>query len=107
MTTARLAFVWLLAAVALPVAAAEPTVRTVTVRGLQVGGTTTLTLDGDDLGKSPRLLLPFPAKQTLKPGSTEKQATFEVTVGEDVVPGYYHLRAVTDGGVSPPVIVGV
>src|SRR5438132_14145015 len=59
-----------------PLAAAEPAVRNVNVRGLQLGGTTTVTIDGDDLGKSPRLLLPFPAKQTLKPGSTDKQAMF-------------------------------
>jgi hypothetical protein len=79
----------------------------VNVRGLQLGGTITITVDGDDLGKSPRLLLPFPAKQTLKPGSTDKQATFEVEPDGQTPPGYYQLRVVTDGGVSLPVIVGV
>jgi hypothetical protein len=104
--TPRLIAVLLLTAGS-PLLAAEPAVRNVTVRGLQVGGTTTLTVDGDDLGKSPRLLLPFPTKQTLKPGSTDKQATFDVSLGDDVTPGYHHLRVVTDGGVSLPVIVGV
>jgi hypothetical protein len=97
--------------------AAEPTVRSVNVRGLQVGGTTTITIDGDELGKPPRffsplakppqLLLPFPAKQTLKPGRTEKRAEFEVTLGDNITPGLYHLRVVTDGGASLPVVVGV
>jgi hypothetical protein len=87
--------------------AAEPTVRNVSVRGLQVGGTTALTIDGDDLGKAPRLLLPFPAKQALKPGATDKQATFEVTLDGNIEPGYANLRAATDGGVSLPVVVGV
>ncbi|MFO0801891.1 MAG: hypothetical protein U0791_02035 [Gemmataceae bacterium] len=77
------------------------------IRGLQVGGSTTITVDGDDLGKAPKLLLPFPAKQTLQPKSTEKQATFEVTLDGTVPPGLHHLRVVSDGGVSVPVIIGV
>lgn len=88
-------------------AAAEPNVRSVSLRGLQVGGTTTLTIDGDDLGTAPKLLLPFPAKQVIKGKSTDKQATFEVTLGSDVPPGYAHLRVATNGGVSLPVIVAV
>ncbi|HEX5273237.1 MAG TPA: hypothetical protein VFW33_22225, partial [Gemmataceae bacterium] len=81
--------------------------RAVSVRGLQVGGTTTLTIDGDDLGKQPRLLLSFAAKQERKPGATDKQAVFDVTLAADVVPGYYNLRVAADGGVSPPVVIGV
>jgi len=82
-------------------------VRNLNVRGLQVGGTTTIVLDGDDFLKAPRLLLPFAAKAELKKGATDKQATFDVTLGGDVVPGYYHLRVVTDGGVSAPVVIAV
>jgi hypothetical protein len=89
------------------VPAAEPVVRNLSIRGLQVGGTTTIVLDGDDLGTAPRLLLPFPVKSEMKKGSTDKQATFDVTLGGDVVPGYYHLRIVTDGGVSAPVVIAV
>jgi hypothetical protein len=98
--------------------AAEPVVRNVSVRGLQVGGTTTITIDGDDLGRvtkvfsmrfgtEPKLLLPFVAKQTLKPGHTNKKAEFEVTPADDVTPGLYHLRAVSAGGVSLPLVIGV
>jgi hypothetical protein len=87
--------------------AAEPALRSLDVRGLRVGGTTTHTVDGDDLGKEPRLLLPFAAKQALRAGSTDKRATFDVTLDADVVPGYYHLRVVTLGGVSLPVVIGV
>jgi hypothetical protein len=87
--------------------ATEPGIRGVTVRGLQVGGTTTLTVEGDDLGAAPRLLLPFAAKQERKANSTDKQATFDVTLAADVPPGYYNLRVVTEGGVSLPVVIGV
>jgi hypothetical protein len=85
--------------------AAEPVIRNLDVRGLRVGGTTTLAIDGDDLGKAPRLLLPFAANQTLKPGGTDKRAVFDVTLADDVTPGYHHLRIVTDGGVSAPVVI--
>jgi hypothetical protein len=87
--------------------AAEPTVRNLDVRGLQIGGTTALVLDGDEFGTSPRLLLPFAARQQLKKGSTANRAAFDVTLDPTVVPGYYHLRVVTEGGVSLPVLVGV
>src|SRR5262249_48204144 len=46
-----------------PLGATEPVVRNLNVRGLQVGATTTLILDGDDFGTAPRLLLPFAAQQ--------------------------------------------
>lgn len=87
--------------------AAEPTLRNLDIRGLKIAGTTTLTIDGDDLGKTPRLLLPFAAKQTLKPGNTDKKAVLDVTLDAGVEPGYHHLRVVTEGGVSPPVVIGV
>ena len=92
---------------AAPVGAAEPTVRAVSVRGLQLGAPTTVTIDGDDLGKAPKLLLPFPAKQTLGEKNTEKQAAFTVTADAAVAPGVYHLRVVTDGGVSLPTVIAV
>src|SRR5581483_8338821 len=57
-------------------AAVEPGIRNLDVRGLQAAGTTTLTLDGDDLGTAPRLLLPFAVKQERKPGGTDKRVVF-------------------------------
>src|SRR5260370_8807469 len=87
--------------------AGEPTVRNVSLRGLQIGGSTPLIVDGDDFGTAPRLLLPFPADQKLKPGSTKVQATFDVTLDGNVEPGYHHLRVVTDDGVSAPVVIAV
>ncbi|HEV3387320.1 MAG TPA: hypothetical protein VG097_21050 [Gemmata sp.] len=90
-----------------PLLAAEPNIRNLNVRGLQVGGATTITVDGDDFGKAPKLLLPFPSKQTLKQGSTDKQATFEVSLDDAIMPGLYHLRLATENGVSLPVIVGI
>ncbi len=92
---------------AFPLCAAEPSLRALDIRGLKIAGMTTLTVDGDDLGKTPRLLLPFAAKQTLKPGNTDKRAVFDVSLEANVEPGYHHLRIVTEGGVSAPIVVGV
>jgi hypothetical protein len=89
------------------VGAVEPSLRTLNIRGLQIGGTTEITCDGDDLTTSPRLLLPFAAQQQLKEGATEKKATFAVTLGNEVEPGYYQLRIATSGGVTLPVVIGV
>jgi len=87
--------------------AGEPTIRNLNIRGLQIGGTTTLVVDGDELGGTPRLLLPFPARQALKPGATKTQASFDVTLDGNVEAGYHHLRLVTDDGVSAPVVIAV
>jgi hypothetical protein len=103
----RLPFAFLLALVPTVLSAAEPGIRNLDIRGLKVGGTTTLTIDGDELGKTPRLLLPFAARQTLKPGATDKKAAFDVALDAGVEPGYYHLRVATEGGVSLPVVIAV
>jgi hypothetical protein len=87
--------------------AGEPVVRALNLHGLQVGGTTGLIIDGDELGYAPRLLLPFPARQQVQKGSTDKQAKIDVTLAPDVAPGYYPLRVVTDHGVSLPLVIGV
>jgi hypothetical protein len=92
---------------AAPLRATEPVIRDLNVRGLQINGTTPLVLDGDALGTAPRLLLSFPVQQQLRKGSTDKRATFDVTLPADVTPGYYHLRVVTAQGVSLPVVIGV
>src|SRR5215207_6235673 len=86
--------------------AAEPLVRSLNLRGLQIEGTTTLVVDGEHLAGA-KLLLPFAAKSELKPDSTDKRATFDVTLGADVTPGYHNLRVVTEGGVSLPMLIGV
>jgi hypothetical protein len=107
MCRSRLSAIVFLLALTPSVRAAEPTIRNLDLRGLRVGGTTTLTLDGDDFGKAPRLLLPFTAKQTLQRRPNDKRAVFDVTLGDDVPPGYYQLRVAAEGGVSLPVVIGV
>jgi hypothetical protein len=109
--TARGASFWLMVLVASMMlaprlAAVEPDIRSLNIHGLQSGATTTLQVDGEALGTAPRLLLPFRSQQKLKPGATDKSATFDITLA-DVPPGYYHLRVATDGGVSLPAVIAV
>ncbi|MBM4067378.1 MAG: hypothetical protein FJ271_00325 [Planctomycetes bacterium] len=87
--------------------AAVPVIANVNVRGLRSGGTTTVTFDGNDFGAAPRLLLPFAARQDLKPKSTRNQATFDVTLDAAIVPGYYQARLLTEAGASLPVVIAV
>lgn len=87
--------------------AGEPTLSSLNIRGLQLGGMTQLVVSGDEFGTTPKLLLPFAAKQELQPGATNNQAVFNVTPEGDIHPGYYHLRVVAPGGVSLPLVIGV
>lgn len=87
--------------------ASEPLVRNLDVRGLQVGAVTTLMFDGEGFGKTPRLLLPFNATATLKMGSNEKKAIFDVALPNDIAPGFYQCSLLSEGGVSLPVLIGI
>ncbi|MBY0232743.1 MAG: hypothetical protein K2W96_25970, partial [Gemmataceae bacterium] len=84
---------------------AEPNVRALDVRGLQAGATTALTVDGEGL-EGARLLLPFAAKATARPGATKNRVVFDVALG-DVPAQSCNLRVVADGGVSAPVAIAV
>src|SRR4051794_31959469 len=100
----RLLLLALLAGAPADLRAGEPTIRSLSPHGLRIGGTTTLVVDGDALGTAPRLLLPFTARQRLKPSTRKDQATFAVTPGGEVEPGYYNVWLVTPEGCSPPLV---
>lgn len=85
---------------------AEPEVRSLDLRGLQVGGTTRLVFEGQDFGKEPHLLFPFPARPERKE-ATDKKAVFEVTLGNEVAPGFYPVWLASVGGLSKPIVLAV
>jgi hypothetical protein len=85
---------------------AAPQIRSLSVRGLQIGGTTTIRVAGTDLLPNPRLLMSAPiSKQTVKPNATATQVEFEVTLDGSVTPGIYNFWVVSDSGVSSAAIV--
>jgi hypothetical protein len=87
---------------------AAPQISNVSPRGLQIGASTLLTIDGADLIPEPRVLLPLSlAGQTLKDGATANRIQIEVTLPANVRPGMYSLRIGNARGVSNAVLIGI
>jgi hypothetical protein len=87
---------------------AAPSITDLSVRGLHIGGTTVITIRGQDLHPDSRLILPVPiARQQLRPGSTTEALELEVEIGVDAVPGIVPLRIHNSAGLSNSVAVGV
>jgi hypothetical protein len=101
-------FVFWWCILAAPATAATPTIRNLDRSGLQIGGTTTLTIDGDNLLPDPKLVLSAPiVKQVVQRQSTPNRVLIEVTLDKSVVPGLYNLRLANAMGVSAGRIVAL
>jgi hypothetical protein len=104
-TTGLLALVVLGASAA---SAAPPIVRNVDRLGLQIGGSTMLTLDGDNLLPEPKLILSVPIiKQVVQPKATANRVVIEVTLDKAATPGLYNLRLANANGISASRVVAV
>jgi hypothetical protein len=89
-------------------AVAAPTLTNVSLRGLQIGGTTVIAIDGKELMPDPQVLLPFPiAKQTVQPGANPNRVQIEITLDASVPAGIYQLRVANAKGISNALAVGV
>jgi hypothetical protein len=88
--------------------AAAPQIDKLSLRGLQTGATTTITMEGTDLLPEPRLLLSVPvAAQTVKKGSNPHRLEMDVMLAGSVSPGIYQLRLANRKGISNPVAIGI
>ncbi len=88
--------------------ARQPEIRNVNIRGLQIGGTTTLTIDGTDLLPAPRLFLDEQAiETTLDPASTPTRVLLSIPLPETIAPGLGVLRLATSEGFSNSLLVGL
>jgi len=88
--------------------ASPPQISNVSLRGLQIGETTTLTIDGNELLPNPSLVLPFEViHQTVASSAQNNRVQVAVTVGESVQPGIYKLRVANSKGISNAVQIGV
>lgn len=89
-----------------PLASAAPNITNLSLRGLQIGGTTTVTIQGTDLLPAPKVVVGIPIeKQTAVEGSTATNLKLEVTLAKNVTPGLYNLRVANEKGISKSVIV--
>lgn len=87
---------------------AAPAIKNLSLRGLQIGATTTLTIEGSELGSGTQIVLPFViTKQEIKPSATDDSVTFEITLDPAIVPGIYSLRVANARGISSPLLVGI
>jgi hypothetical protein len=89
-------------------ASAAPEITNLSLRGLQSGGTTLLTIDGADLLPQPRVLLPFAVSgHRLLEGASASRVQLAVTLPVGISPGMYSLRLANAKGVSNAVVIGV
>jgi hypothetical protein len=85
-----------------------PSVSSLSPRGLQVGGTTEVTIRGSELGPSARIVAPFAVdKQEALAGSTAQQAKLQITLADSAPPGIYPVWIASDAGIAGPVMIGV
>jgi hypothetical protein len=89
-------------------ALAAPEIANLSIRGLQSGARTTLTIEGSELLPNPRIILPLAVtSQLVKEGSTANRIQMEVTLPAEVMPGHYYLRLANRKGISNPVMIAV
>lgn len=89
-------------------ASAAPRISTLSLRGLRVGATTTLVIEGSDLSPGARVLLPVPiATERVLPGATPQKITVELTLPPHAPRGRVALRVANSRGISNPIYVGI
>ncbi len=101
--------VWMLQSVFLcGLAQAAPLVKSLNVRGLQIGGTTTLVFDGAELLPDPRVVMAAPiAAQQVLPGATATRVEIAVTLDAAAQPGLYNLYLANEAGLSAKTLIAV
>src|SRR5262249_14690814 len=82
-------------------------ITNIPLRGLRAGATTTLTIEGNQLLPTPRILLPGIQTQTLKPGANPQRIQLDVQLAKDIAPGMYALRLANELGISNSVVVDI
>src|SRR5262245_60953203 len=87
---------------------AAPQISNLSPRGLRIGGTTTVTIEGTDLVPIPRVLLPVPlSAQSVRPGATATRCQIEIKLPQTISPGLYNLWVANETGISNPVVIGI
>ena len=98
----------LVSAAATPGFAAPPIVRNIDIRGLQIGGTTTVAFDGADLPPGARVMMSVPiAAQVVRPNATATRVEIDVTLDGSLVPGLYNLYLAGENGISEKTVVAL
>ncbi|MDA1049642.1 MAG: hypothetical protein O3C40_04060 [Planctomycetota bacterium] len=87
---------------------AAPQITNISIRGLQIGGTTVIAIQGRDLLPDPQLIAGVPiAKQVVLEGANDGNIQIELTLDGDVTPGICNLRLANTKGISELLLVAV
>jgi hypothetical protein len=87
---------------------AAPQINNLPVRGLRIGATTTLTIEGTDLLPAPRVVLSVPiASQTVHPDATSTRYQVDIKLAAQIGPGLYNLRVANVRGISNAIIISI
>lgn len=85
-----------------------PRLIATSLHGLQIGKTTTLVINGQNLGPQASVTLPIEQfRQTIRPESNENRLVVELTVPAETPAGFYPLRVQTERGVSNALVMAV
>ena len=91
-----------------PLPAVPPSVTAVNIRGMQIGGTTTLTFSGRKLLPNPRVVFSVPmVKQVVRPNPAANRVEIEITLDDRAKPGLYNLWLANDNGLSAVTVVAI
>jgi hypothetical protein len=101
--------VWLLAAAVNNLAAAPPSIASISPRGAQRGQTVTIIIEGANLSEGAEVVSSLPAPFTLVTGDENlkpapNRLAFRVPLSPGEAPAPYPLRVRTKGGLSNPVL---
>ena len=87
---------------------AAPRITTLSLRGLQIGGTTRMTVGGSGLTADTQVVLPFAGvSQKLVGNATPQSLQLDITLDAGIAPGIYLLRVANDQGISNAMAIGV
>ncbi len=87
---------------------AAPQIDNASLRGLTIGKTTKLSLQGKQLAPNPVIKLDFPASDVrVLPQSNTQTIELEIDLPQDAKPRHGHLRVVTPTGISNPITLGI
>lgn len=87
---------------------AAPNITNISLRGLQIGGTTTIVIDGSDLLPNPELVASFPiSAQSVKADPKPNRIEIEVQIPQQASPGIYQVRVASGKGASNAIAIGL
>ena len=105
---ARIALVLLVLQAVGSISQAAPRINALSLRGLQIGATTRISIRGTALTADTHVVLPLSGvRQSLVGEATAESVQLDVTLDASISPGIYFLRVANKHGISNPLAIGV